>query len=175
MRRRIVPTSALALLVLSSLVIIGAGATAAHDLTQEADPFAGVTIEALGGGPSALAPDYNLVLLRITMEPGANIPPHRHPGEVVLSVDTGTFGTTFVDGGGTISRATTPGTPAATESVTVGTENILEAGDSLAYGEAAAHTMTNPGDEPLVLLISAILAPDQPGFMFMDMTGTPAP
>lgn len=172
MRRRTGPSLAMLLLLLSGLVLVGRG-TAAHDLTQEADPFAGVTIETLGGGPSTLAADYNLVLLRITMEPGANIPPHRHPGEVVLSVDSGTFGTTFVDGTGTITRATTAGTPAATESVTTGTENTLEAGDSLAYGEAAAHTMANAGDEPLVLLVSAILDPAQPGFMFMDMTGTP--
>ena len=52
--------------------------------------------------------------------------------------------------------------------MTLDSENILNAGDSLAYSEEAAHTMANPGDEPLVLLVSAILDPDQDGFMFMN-------
>jgi mannose-6-phosphate isomerase-like protein (cupin superfamily) len=175
MRHLTLAMTALSLLLLGGLGLVFPASIGSHALAQDADPFAGVTIEAMGGGASTLAADRNLVLLRITMEPGANIPPHRHPGEVVLYVDSGTFGTTFVDGTGTITRATTAGTPAATESVSVDTENILNEGDSLVYSEAAAHTMANPGDEPLVLLVSAILSPDMPGFMFMDMDGTPTP
>jgi hypothetical protein len=94
---------------------------------------------------------------------------------VVVYVESGTFGTEFVDGSGTITRATTPGTPAATEPVTTGSDNTLEGGDSLAYDEAAAHTMVNAGEGMLVLLVSAVLDPSQPGFMFMDMSATPAP
>lgn len=154
--------------------LMGSTFAARAHVQDEADPMAGTTVEALGGGPSGLAADHALVLLRITMEPGANIPPHSHPGEVVLYVESGTFGTTFVDGSGVITRATTPGTPAATEQVTTGSENILKAGDSLAYSEEAAHTMVNAGEDTLVLLVSAILDPTQPGFMFMDMSATPA-
>jgi quercetin dioxygenase-like cupin family protein len=166
--RRIIFIAAMALVTL-----MGSAITVRADAQDDADPLAGTTVEALGGGPSGLAAEHNLVLLRITMEPGASIPGHSHPGEVVLFVESGTFGTTFVDGTGAITRATTAGTPATTESVTTGTENILEAGDSLAYSEEAAHTMVNAGDDTLVLLVSALLAPDQPGFLFIEGTPTP--
>ncbi|MGH2560399.1 MAG: cupin domain-containing protein [Thermomicrobiales bacterium] len=168
--QRIILVAAMAMVAL-----VGSAVTIRADVQEGADPLAGTTVEALGGGPSTLAADYNLVMLRITMEPGANIPAHSHPGEVVLFVESGTFGTAFVEGTGVITRATPPGTPAATEPVTAGPENILEAGNSLAYSEAAAHTMVNAGEDTLVLLVSAILAPDQPGFMFMDMSATPTP
>src|SRR5690606_3951275 len=53
-------------------------------LAQEADdPLAGTTIEALGSHAPSAAPERALVFLRITMEPGTQIPAHHHPGAVV--------------------------------------------------------------------------------------------
>ena len=131
-----------------------------------ADPMAGVTTEALGSLPSAGAPGYTLVFLRITMQPGATIPAHSHPGDVVVVVQSGRFGTSFVRGQGTVTRATSGGAAPATETLRAGDSAVLLPGDSLAYGGSAGHTMSNAGDTPLVLLVSALLANGQPGFMF---------
>lgn len=171
MRQRLLVTSTL-ILAVAALLGLGPALTSAQDGTPTADPFAGVTIEALGSAVPSAAPDDALVLLRLTMEPGANIPAHSHPGPVVLYVDSGTFGTTWVEGEGQLTRAAMAGTPAAAEPVTAGAELILESGDTLAY-EGAVHTMANAGDEPLVLLVSALLVADQPGFLFAE--ATPAP
>ena len=135
-------------------------------LSQEADdPFAGVTIETLGSIAPDDMPGQALVLLRLTLEPGASIAAHGHPGVVVLFVESGTFGTEFTRGEGTITRAAQAGEP-TTEQAGMGAEQLLEPGDSVAYGETAAHTMRNAGDEPLVLLVSALLSTDDPGFLF---------
>jgi quercetin dioxygenase-like cupin family protein len=112
-----------------------------------------------------------LSVIRLTFEPGAEIPAHRHPGAVVLRVEEGAFGTSFVEGEGQIARAGVDGTPAA-EAVAAGDDLVLQAGDVLTY-EGAMHTMRNAGDEPLVLLASVLLAADQPAFIFPSGTPTP--
>ncbi len=132
---------------------------------HEHDPFEGVTIEALGGGEPENTPGQALALLRITMEPDASIDAHGHPGAVTLHVESGVFGTEFVEGSGVITRATDAGTPAPIEEATTGQELILDPGDSLFYQDAR-HTMANSGDKPLVLLVSALLDSEEPGFVF---------
>lgn len=125
--------------------------------------MAGTTVEALGSFAPSAASDKALVLLRITMEPGASIPFHQHPGAVVVTVASGTFGTEFQEGEGTLTRA-----DGTSETVSAGASATMQAGDSLAY-EGAVHTMVNEGSDQVVLLVSALLDPNQPGFMFMDM------
>lgn len=145
------------------LMALMLGLVAAGAFAQESDPMAGTTVEALGSFAPSAASDKALVLLRITMEPGASIPFHQHPGAVVVTVASGTFGTEFQEGEGTLTRA-----DGSTETVSAGGSATMQAGDSLAY-EGAVHTMVNEGSDQVVLLVSALLDPNQPGFMFMDM------
>lgn len=144
-------------------LLLVAGVTVA----QDSDPLAGTTIEALGSFTPSAAADRALVFLRITMEPGVEIPAHHHPGAVVVVVESGVFGTELIEGSGTITRFGADGAEATTEEVSGGADATLEAGDSFAY-EGAVHTMVNAGDGPLVLLVSALLDPDQPGFIFQN-------
>lgn len=140
-------------------------------LGQDDGPLTGTTVESMGAIEPLIIEGWNLVLLRITMEPRSEIDAHSHPGPVVLLVDSGVFVTEFVHGSGTITRASVDGSPAATETAETGVEVTLNPGDSVAYDQIAGHTMANGGDEPLVLLVSALLATDQQGFMFEE--GTP--
>jgi hypothetical protein len=139
----------------------------AQEATPPADPMAGVTVETLGSGLPAPSPGYTLVLLRITMAPGALIPRHVHPGQVILYVESSTFGATFGEGDAMITRAATQGTPVAAAPVTPNVEITMLPGDSVSYSKVATHIMHNLGDKPLVLLVSALLSSDQPGFIFM--------
>ncbi len=157
------PACALALLALL------AGAMGVRADTASEDPLAGTTIKALGSFTPAEAAGYNVVLLRLTLEPKTTITDHSHPGGVVLLVESGTFATTFTLGSATISRAPeTGGGEATTEEAILDEEVILEPGDSVAYGSDTHHVMRNVGDEPLVLIASALLAVEQPGFIFTE-------
>ncbi len=128
-----------------------------------ADPLAGTTVEALGSiGPEA-APDHALSYLRLTLAPGETIPAHHHPGAVVLVVESGLFETTFTEGEAVVMRSA----GMVEETVSAGDTALLEPDDSLAY-ENASHTMTNAGDDPLVLRVAALLAAGEPGFIFHD-------
>jgi quercetin dioxygenase-like cupin family protein len=158
----------MAMMLLTALAPIAGGTRAA----QEDDPLAGTTVELLGAIEPAVIEGWNLVTMRITMAPGAEISGHSHPGPVVLVVESGVFVTEFVHGSGTITRAAGDETPAVTETAETGVEVTLESGDSLSYDQTAGHTMVNGGGEPLVLLVSALLAIDQPGFMFDEGTPT---
>lgn len=174
MRRLIALMSTTAtVLMLSALFAAGPRTIGAHEAIQGDDPLAGVTIETLSSGAVTEPAGHTLLLMRMTMEPGAAIPPHRHPGPVAVTIESGTFGTRFVEGEGQLTRAAAEGTPAATEAMTAGNEYVLNPGDSFFY-QGAAHTMENAGDEPVVLLISALFADGQPGFMFLAQ-GTPTP
>jgi mannose-6-phosphate isomerase-like protein (cupin superfamily) len=146
--------------------------TAIQQAIAQDDPLTGTTVESLGAIEPAIIEGWNLVALRITMEPGAEIAGHSHPGPVVLVVESGVFVTEFIHGSGTITRAAVDGTPAATETAETGVAVTLNPGDSVAYDQTAGHTMVNGGDEPLVLLVSALLAIDQPGFLFEEGTPT---
>lgn len=108
---------ALLILALLSNGVLQAGAQGEE---HEHDPFEGVTIEALGGGEPKNTPGQTLALLRITMEPGAAIDAHGHPGPVTLHVESGVFGTEFIEGSGVITRAADAGTPAPTEEAATG-------------------------------------------------------
>ncbi|HEX7022483.1 MAG TPA: hypothetical protein VF171_06475 [Trueperaceae bacterium] len=135
-----------------------------QDMQGMNDPLAGTTIEALGSYSPSKAAGQALVFLRITMEPGVVIPFHHHPGSVVVVVESGLFGTEFSEGTGTIARFGHEGS----ETIEAGSETTLAPGDSLAY-EGAVHTMRNDGPEPVVLLVSALLDPEQPGFIFQGV------
>ena len=139
----------------------------AHTATPPADPMASVTVETLGRGISVAAPDHVVLLLRITMAPGAHIPMHTHPGQVILFVESGTFGTAFGEGDALITRVPVEDTPVLAQKARANVEEIMTAGASVTYSNVTTHIMRNPGDQPLVLLVSALLSADEPGFSFI--------
>lgn len=144
------------------VALLALGGTA---FTQDHAPMAGSTTEVLGTFAPSQGNGHALVFMRLTMEPGVTIPAHHHPGAVIVVVQSGLFGTKFVQGDGTIVRFAN----GTTEVVDAGAEATLDPGDSLSY-EGAMHTMRNDGPDPLILLVSALLDPNQPGFLFQEGT-----
>ncbi len=149
---------------------VAASARAAQSASN--NPMAGTTIETLASGVPSLTPDHTLLLLRVTMDPGVNIPPHSHPGPVALSVSRGQFGTKFYEGKGQVTRAANAGTPGPIITMAPGDDITMQPGDFLFY-DGAVHTMRNDGSGQLVMLISALFKNGAPGFMFMQMPATP--
>ena len=145
-------------------------------VAQEATPAAGaVVLELLGHGLPNAAPGFDLSLYRVTLEPGAVVPPHTHPGAAVVYVESGTFAFTPLEGEAWLMPAGTAATPEAQgEALTLGTEITVNAGDSLFFPDEHGDSGRNAGDDTLVLWIANLHTEGEPMLTMMDM-GTPTP
>jgi quercetin dioxygenase-like cupin family protein len=144
---------------------------------QEATPtgeVAGLTIDMLGSAPSPDAPGLVLVLLRATLAPGAGLPAHKHPGQLMIAIESGTAAYAILSPEG-VSGHGRFGTPSATDVIAPGAEVLLGPGEWIVEEPGVVHTSRNAGDEPLVLLISGLVAADEPFVQLVEMgRATPA-
>ena len=149
------------------------GAPAAQDAAP-AGAAAPITVETLGTAPSLDAPGMSQVLLRATIAPGGVVPSHVHPGQIIVAVESGTLAYTVLGGEGETLRGGA-GTPTADEAIAPGTEVEFGPGEWFIEHPAVVHTARNAGDEPAVLLITGLVAADEPLLQPMDMAmATPA-
>ncbi len=153
-----VRASAVAIITaLAVLMLALAPATRAQDASPEASPAATPTGGSAATGEVLIQYDVDAMpnapmtvrLLRITLEPGASVPMHTHPGLEFDYVESGTLttrsdGASVVSIGGQQSEATEPQT--------------LTAGDWVHYPAEIGMNLANEGDEPLVLLSAVVLS-----------------
>jgi mannose-6-phosphate isomerase-like protein (cupin superfamily) len=66
------------------------------------------------------------------------------------------------------------GSPGPAEPRLAGAEVLLQPGDAVFYDQEATHDVRNAGNEPAVVLYSALRAADQPGITFLAATPTPS-
>jgi quercetin dioxygenase-like cupin family protein len=154
--------------ILGTLLVAGRAGAAGQDATQLAgvELAPGVFAEVFAGAPSERAPDQTLYAARFTFLPGSEIFPHSHPGTVLLSVESGTFGWTLIEGNAHVVRGAAAGTTEPIEDVTAsGTEVILEPGDAIYYEDDVVHTARGAGDEPAVIMASLLVGTGQPLLM----------
>ncbi len=172
MRRRLLAFVPLGIVVSVALLTVQ-GVPAAQEATP-AGETAPITLESWGSVPSTDDPGMLLQLYRVTIAPGAVVPPHIHAGQLIVAIESGTAAYTILDEEGESGRGQF-GTPTATDVITAGTEVMLGPGEWILEEPGIVHTVRNPGDEPLVLFVSALTAADQPLLqpMAMDMA-TPA-
>lgn len=191
-RRRVLTGTAVGLLVVGTGALGGAGGVSPtraapteagiHPLTRAAPTEPGIHT-LLGRGLPAVAPGYALLLQRVNHQPGDVVPTHIHPGAEILYVETGTYGYTDLQGDAFVTRGigATPtagyatATPPAAERVPVGTEILLQAGDSLFQDRGVVHALRVMGDAPASQLLSRLFATDQPAFTYTNTAGTPTP
>jgi quercetin dioxygenase-like cupin family protein len=180
MRHRLIRTPLLTLIGLFALTGLFAPGLAAQEATpgpisaMELAP--GVTVEVFAAAPSDRAPGQTVYLARFVFQPGAEIFPHRHPGTIVLGVQSGTFGWTLLEGTAHVVRGAAAGASGPAEDITEpGTEVILEPGDAIFYEEDIVHTARGAGDEAAVVLGTLVLTTGEPVLMpvNMDMSATP--
>ena len=163
-------------------LLLAAGSRAQDLRAQEASPAAtptgatGTTAQVMGVGQPTTAPGLELSLRRITIAPGGRIPAHSHPGALVIFVEAGSFGYTTLGGTVQLNRAAVGGTPAPAETVTMGSEVILNPGDWV-FVENPQDDARNAGNDDVNLLIAGLLTAGEPFTTFMtgmEMGGTPA-
>lgn len=139
---------------LAAALAFGRRRAAAQEATPDPDGVAG---EVLGAGLPTSVPGVELALRRTVIAPGGGLPPHSHPGPVVLVVDAGTWGYTPLGGSVRLTRAATDGAPAAAEEPPMGVELILTAGDAI-FAEDSRDAMRNAGEDDVVLLMATLVA-----------------
>lgn len=130
--------------------------------TQAEGAPADVAVAVLGSSPVTESPERTLVLLRISLSPGAVLPAHGQLGDAVLVVESGVLGYTAMLGD---VQATWGSVLDGTEDradVGPGSEVMLYAGDWLRKPKGTSQQLRGAGPAPVVLLISAVIAADQP-------------
>jgi len=153
MRRRLLPASALAALLL--LAGCGSGPTAggltpsARVSTTVSGPTTTVAVkkEILGTDVDPPgAPGRTLTLVRYTIAPGAKLAPHVHPGVQMASIESGSLAYTVVSGTATVQRA--GGVVAA---VTGPSTTTLGPGDAVVEKGDMVHFGANVTEAPVVI------------------------
>ena len=170
--RRILLTFVLLSSVVGLSLLTEQGVPAAQEATP-AGAAAPVILEMLASAPAADAPGMLQVLARVTLAPGAVVPAHLHPGQLLVSVASGTLGYTILGEGQSLRAGV--GTPTAAEVIAPDTEATFGPGEWFVYEAGTVHMDRNPGDEPAVVLLTGLVAADQPFLIPVDMDmATPA-
>jgi quercetin dioxygenase-like cupin family protein len=117
------------------------------------DSFAGVIIEPLGRAVVGNGGE-ELVMLRITIEPGASIPASDGPYASVILLEEGRVGIALQPTEAEVNL-TLAGSN-ATVPLTAGAETILAPGDTVSSGERARLALRNTGDSEAILLFTAV-------------------
>ena len=162
-------------LVLTVGAYFVAAAIARSDAWQET-PTAppAVSSQILGTGPALTASDHTRYLYQVTVEPGAHISLHVHPGTQVASIAAGELTYPVLHGEAQVTRASRDGTPGPVERATSGQEVVLRPGDWLAEQAGTIHQARNAGNEPVVILISSRFPAAEPMSRLAEAPATPA-
>ena len=118
------------------------------------DSLSGVVIETLGRGGVGVESGEELVLLRVTIEPGASIPASHGLRAALVVLVEGRVGVqleraaveaslTLVGGNGSVA-------------LSPGTETILAPVDAISTGKGARLALRNAGDSEAILLLAAV-------------------
>ncbi len=130
----------------------------------------GVTSEVLGSGAADAAPGHELAVGRVTIAPGATIPPHVHPGTQVATIISGELTYTVLSGAIPVTAADAGGSDDPPRLVAAGETVVLRAGYSVAEQPGAAHTAHNAGSEPVVILLATLFPTGERRTILVDAT-----
>lgn len=153
-----------AVLITAALLVGGAGlAGCAGPTTEPAADAAGQPVATqpvvrtrLGQTQPANAPGQTLYLEEVRIEPGAQLATHFHEGTQVARVVSGTLTYNVISGPVTVVRSN------GEEVVTGPVVLTIGPGEGVVETEQVVHFGANSGEEPVVILLSALLADGAP-------------
>lgn len=154
-----------ALLARTAPAVMAQDATPTVEGGGEIEGAAGVWAEVLSGIPSDRATGQTLYLARFTFFPGSEIFEHGHPGTTSLSVESGTFGWTLVEGAAYVIRGAKTGGTDVEDVTEAGVELTLEPGDAIYYEDDVVHTARCAGEETAVVNAAMLLTAGEPLLM----------
>jgi hypothetical protein len=138
---------------LLAFVLVAAGGQSVRAQQQSGDLYPGISVEALGRAPAGATGD-ELVMLRVTIEPGASIPASDGPHSSVILLEEGRVGITLQPTEAEVNLTLAGGN--GTVPLTPGAETILAPGDAVSSGERARLALRNAGDGEAILLFAAV-------------------
>ncbi len=150
----------------SLALALGSRAAVAQEATPA--PATDITLVPLGYGLPVMAEGYALSLARVTFPVGIGDMPHTHPGAAIVTVESGVMAMTPLQGEAAVTRVGAAGA----EPMDLDVEVILNPGDAVFFTGEHGDVNHNAGDSPLVFLVAALYAADQPPITFM---AAPAP
>ena len=143
--------------ILLSVLALGAALVGGSVLARQGeaeDSIPGVLIETLGRSAIREEGGDELVLLRITIEPGASLPASDESSAAVVVLEAGRVGVTLEPATGRASLTLAGGNVSVP--LSPGAETILAPGDAVSAGEAARLAWHNAGDGEAMLLYTAV-------------------
>ncbi len=143
------------ILMLATAAAFAAGPTLVRRAAAQETTAEPLIVAELGELPP---PPAFVRLVRITLQPGASVPTHSHPGPEFAHVESGTLS---VSGAGDLAVVRAGG---GAEQAPANTPLVLSPGDRVAFPAGVAFAFANAGDEPAVLLTLVILpaGPERP-------------
>ena len=126
-----------------------------HARQGEADVLPGIAVETLGRSPIGEEGGDELVLLRVTIEPGASLPASDELRAAVVVLEEGRGGVALEGAAGEANLTLASGNGSVP--LTPGAETILAPGDTVSSGEGAALALRNAGDGEAILLYAAVV------------------
>lgn len=150
--------------------LVGTASTLAQsEMPSMPSCMVGVTAQPLA---QAMPPDAGgdaLVALSMTIAPAGGFGPHTHAGVVTVSVVSGSLEFTLLEADEmVIDRAPTDGGAATTDTVTPNQPITANTGDWFVEA-GSVHEAWNRSDDPVTLIVAALVDPSQPFVRCVDM------
>ena len=118
------------------------------------DSIPGVAVETLGRSPVGEEGSDELVLLRVTIEPGASLPASDEPRAAVVFLEAGRVGVVLEPATGPANLTRAGGNGSVP--LTAGAETIIAPGDAVSAGAGARLALHNAGDGEATLLYTVV-------------------
>jgi quercetin dioxygenase-like cupin family protein len=143
----------------------------AQDATPVPAPPPVITSEVLVRAKPVAVETPELSLGRVTIMPGAVIPPHTHPGTQIAIVAQGELTYTVFTGQALWYHGDTP--DAVPSPIRPGDTVVLKTGDTLVEAPGEIHEGRNDGHVPLVIYLSTLFPADAPRATLVNATPVP--
>lgn len=154
--RRRAAAGAFAAAVLAVLVGVGACGSDGDGSPTPSGAAAVVRTVFAAGNPAA-APGQRLELVRYTIPPHTKLAAHHHPGTQLALIESGTLTYTVIEGSVVVHAPDD-----STRTIGPGETDTIKAGEWIAETERVVHYGSNATDQPLVILVSSLLAVGEP-------------
>jgi quercetin dioxygenase-like cupin family protein len=156
-RRLRIALLALAVLALSAGVGVGVGAAIAP-----VDPEPVVRTALAEAADPAGAPGKTLGLSRVTVEPGAELALHRHPGTQTAYVARGALTYTVVTGSVAVRRGNPESGARIVRTIRGGETAVIRAGTWIVERPGTIHRARNAGDARIVIWLATLFRTGAP-------------
>lgn len=169
--RRSLTVTVMAVALAIALGLFGKGtASRALQATPTAAPVV-IANEVLGRATPVSVDNPELALGRVTIAPGAAIPPHVHPGTQIAAITQGTLTYTVYTGEVAWYHGDDPaGQP---DHIVAGQTVAVATGDALVETPGSIHRGRNDGTTPVVIYLSTLFPADSPRAILVEATPTP--